>query len=88
MSDEKKFKRKCIGCGAYKNKTELIKITNETKTNEIFVNPSSKIYGRSAYICKDENCINSAFKKMKISKILKQNVSIQLKEKIMSILAS
>ena len=88
MASDKKFLRKCIGCGSYKEKNELIKITKDSKTQETFINPISKIFGRSCYICKDENCINSAFKKMKISKILKQNVSINLKDKIMSVLES
>ncbi|MCR5260769.1 MAG: YlxR family protein [Candidatus Gastranaerophilales bacterium] len=82
-----KFLRKCIGCGAYKKKEELIKIT-KTNTNEIYINPKSNVYGRSTYICRDENCVNNAFKKMKISKILKQNVSINLKDEIMTILES
>ena len=83
MASDKKFLRKCIGCGSYKEKNELIKITKDSKTQETFINPISKIFGRSCYICKDENCI-----KMKISKILKQNVSINLKDKIMSVLES
>lgn len=83
-----KFLRKCIGCGTYKQKDELIKITREAKTQEIHINPKNNIYGRSSYICKDRNCVNNAFKKMKISKILKQNVSINLKDEIMTILES
>lgn len=88
LPEDKKFLRKCIGCGAYKQKSDLIKITKDSKTKEAVINPESGIYGRSAYICRDRNCINNAFKKMKISKILKQNVSENLKEKIMTVLES
>ncbi|MBQ2645437.1 YlxR family protein, partial [bacterium] len=57
LASDKKFLRKCIGCGSYKEKNELIKITKDSKTQETFINPISKIFGRSCYICKDENCI-------------------------------
>ena len=60
-----KFLRKCIGCGAYKTKEELIKITREAKTKEVHINQNDNIYGRSGYICKDINCVNNAFKKNK-----------------------
>ncbi len=88
MSEAKRFLRKCIGCGAYKVKSELIKITVESKTGEVFVNPQDNIFGRSCYICKDEKCVNSAFKKLKIAKIIKKNVNSDLKEKIMTVLES
>lgn len=86
MTDSRKFLRKCIGCGIYKEKNELIKITKESKSGEIHINPPSNIYGRSCYICKDENCIDKAFKKLKISKALKKNTDTDLKEKISTVL--
>lgn len=88
MSESKRFLRKCIGCGEYKTKENFIKITKEGKTGEIYINPLSNIYGRSCYICKSENCVNTAFKKSKISKILKKNVANDLKEKIITVLES
>lgn len=87
MSKAKRFLRKCISCGTYKNKNDLIKITTEHSTGEIRVNPDNSFFGRSCYICKDENCINNAFYKSKIAKIIKKNVNSDLKEKIMSVLA-
>ena len=56
--------RKCVGCGKIKDRQELIKIT---KTNDgIFVNPDNKKFGRSAYLCYNNACIEAAFKKNKI----------------------
>lgn len=86
MSSDKKFLRKCIGCGKYAEKKDLIKITAVKNEDEIFINPSSKHFGRSCYLCKDENCINTAFKKLRISKILRRNVDKTLKEKIITVL--
>ena len=86
MSKEKRFLRKCIGCGAYRIKAELIKITTEHKTGEIYVNSQRGIYGRSCYICKDKDCINKAFQRKKITKIIKRNINTDIKEKIITVL--
>ena len=87
-SKEKKFLRKCVGCGEYKNKSDLIKITSEYRTGDVKINPTSDIFGRSCYICKNKDCVDLAFKKMKISKIFKRNIDSSQKEKINTILES
>ena len=69
-------KRKCISCGELKPKEELIKITKEYKGGNVVIEPNSKTFGRSAYLCYNKDCINNAFKKNKINKILKTNVNI------------
>lgn len=71
--------RKCIGCGVIKNRNELIKITREHATNILVINGNSKIFGRSAYLCYNNTCIENAFKKNKLQKILKTSVPAGLK---------
>ena len=71
--------RKCVGCGELKPRDELIKVTKEHVTGELFVNPNSKIFGRSAYLCYNQSCIEQALKKNKLCKILKINASTDLK---------
>lgn len=70
------MKRKCIGCGEIKNSEELIKITKEYQSGNVIIEPDSKTFGRSAYLCYNQNCINNAFKKAKINKVLKTNTQI------------
>jgi len=65
------MKRKCVGCGELKDRTELIKITKFYETGEIFVNPNSKIFGRSVYLCYNNSCIENALKKNRLNKALK-----------------
>jgi predicted RNA-binding protein YlxR (DUF448 family) len=72
--------RKCIGCGELISRDSMIKITKEHSTGEVIVNPDSKTFGRSVYLCYNQNCIESAFKKNKINKILKTNISIDKNE--------
>ena len=60
--------RKCAGCGKIKNREELIKITREKASGNIVINHSNKIFGRSAYICYNNSCVETAFKKIRLQK--------------------
>lgn len=74
--------RKCVGCGKIKDRKELIKIT---KTEDgIFVNPDNKKFGRSAYLCYNNVCVEAAFKKNKIARVLKTSIPEDLKGKIIN----
>lgn len=76
--------RKCAGCGEIKDRKDLIKITRENASHDIVLNPDSKIFGRSVYLCYNKSCIEQAFKKNRISKILKAPVAEDLKGKILN----
>jgi len=76
--------RKCAGCSQLKNRNELIKITRENQHGDIILNPDNKIFGRSVYLCYNKTCIEAAFKKNKISKILKASVPDDLKGKLLN----
>ena len=75
--------RKCIGCGAIKDVKELIKITKNFVDGKVIVNPNSKIFGRSAYLCYNKTCIESAFKKNRLAKHLKTSVPNELKGQLL-----
>ncbi len=76
--------RKCAGCGEIKNRSELIRITRENQSGAIIINHSDKIFGRSAYLCYNNSCIEAAFKKNKIAKILKASVPEDLKGRLLN----
>ena len=76
--------RKCIGCGQVKNRDDLIKITKEHTTNTLVINGNSKVFGRSAYLCYNNTCIENAFKKNKLQKILKTPIPQELKGKLIN----
>ena len=67
-------KRKCIACGKLKDRTEMIKITKEHSSGKLVIEPNSKIFGRSAYLCYNQSCIEKTLKKG-INKALKTNLS-------------
>ena len=69
--------RKCVGCGELKSREDMIKITKDFKSGEIVVNPDSKTFGRSAYLCYNQNCIENALKKKKLNRALKTNTDLK-----------
>ena len=73
--------RRCAGCWQVKDRNKMIKITNVG--GRPVVMPNSNTFGRSVYLCYNETCINAAFKKNKINKILKVQVSDELKGQIL-----
>ncbi len=75
----KEIQRKCIACGELKTREDMIKITKNHINGEIVINPSSKTFGRSAYLCYNQNCKEQALKKKKINRALKVNNSVDLK---------
>lgn len=75
--------RKCAGCGKIMNRKEMIKITRDAHF-DIFINPNSKIFGRSIYLCYNKSCIEAAFKKNRFQKIFKTSVPENLKGKLLN----
>ena len=68
--------RKCISCGEFKPREDMIKITKEFSSGEVVLNPNSKTFGRSAYLCYNLSCIENAFKKNRLNKVLKTNFNL------------
>lgn len=81
----KEILRKCIGCFELKNREKMIKITRESKSGKIFINPNSKIFGRSVYLCYNNSCIMNSLKKNKLAKFLKASLTEEFKEKLRTI---
>lgn len=67
--------RKCVGCGEFKSRENLIRIM-KTDKDVLVVNPNSKTFGRSAYLCYNQSCIELALKKSKLNKALKTNAAL------------
>lgn len=65
----KPVNRKCQGCGKIFDRDNLLKIT--LFDGKLYINPSSKILGRSVYICKNGCCIKNFIKKKRIYQGLK-----------------
>ena len=66
--------RKCVVCGELKDRKDMIKITKESASGKLVVQPNTKTFGRSAYLCYNQVCTENALKgvnralKIKLSK--------------------
>ena len=69
--------RKCVGCGEIKNADDMMKITKNHINGEVIINPNSKIFGRSAYLCYNNQCIERALKKNKLNRALKTSEDLK-----------
>lgn len=69
--------RKCVGCGELKPRENLIKITKDYKDGNIVIEPDSKTFGRSAYLCYNQSCIEAALKKSKLNKASRTNADVK-----------
>ena len=75
--------RRCAGCWQIKDREDLIKITAAAGSGKVVMNPNSVTFGRSAYLCYNEACIEAAFKKNKLAKHLKTSIPNELKGQLL-----
>lgn len=75
--------RRCVSCWQIKDRNEMIKITSNNINGNVIINPDSLTFGRSAYLCYNKTCIESAFKKNRLVKHLKTSVPNELKGQLL-----
>lgn len=69
--------RMCTGCMEMKPKKELIRVVKSPE-GEVSVDLTGKKSGRGAYICKNSECLEKAFK----AKRLSRNLDVAIDEEI------
>ncbi|ABK60567.1 RNase P modulator RnpM [Clostridium novyi] len=69
--------RMCTGCSEMKPKKELIRVV-KNKKNEVSIDLTGKKPGRGAYICKNIECLEKAFK----TKRLERNLEVKIDDEI------
>ena len=69
--------RRCVSCWKIKNRNDLIKITARNTDGKVIINPDSVTFGRSAYLCYNQSCIEAALKKSKLNKALRTNADVK-----------
>lgn len=66
--------RMCNGCMEMKPKKELIRIVKSPE-GEVSIDLTGKKPGRGAYICKNAECLEKAFKTKKLNRSLETPIS-------------
>ena len=75
--------RRCVGCWQEKDRNDLIKITSVNDGEKVIIPPDSVTFGTSVYLCYNNSCIESAFKKNKLGKHLKSPIPNELKGQLL-----
>ncbi|MCY6372516.1 RNase P modulator RnpM [Clostridium ganghwense] len=83
MKIKKTPKRMCTGCSEMKAKKELLRIV-KNKEDEISVDLTGKKPGRGAYICKNVECLEIAFKSKRLERNLSSKISDNIYDKLKS----
>ncbi len=73
--------RKCIACNENKPKKELLRIVNNAERG-VVVDPTGKLNGRGAYLCKNSECLAKAKAKNRLAGALSTSVSEDIYEEI------
>ena len=81
-----KKQRKCQGCKGLFDAQEMHKFTREHKSGKVYLNPASNILGRSAYVCKNPQCIKTVIKKKSLKGALKINDTAQAESLLLSLI--
>ena len=81
MQNKKVPLRKCTGCGEMKPKKELVRVV-KTPEGEISLDPTGKMNGRGAYLCKDPQCLRKEQKSKRIEKALSCTVPDEIYNKL------
>lgn len=73
--------RMCTGCMEMKPKKELIRVVKSPE-GEVSVDLTGKKSGRGAYVCKNEECLEKAFKAKRLSRNLDVSISEEVYNKL------
>ncbi len=81
MAVKKVPMRMCTACREMKPKRELVRVVRTTE-GEIKLDPTGKLNGRGAYICKNHECFVKAQKSNALSRAFETKVSEEIYNKI------
>lgn len=70
--------RKCVGCQKRRPKQELIRIVRN-KEGQVSLDKTGKKPGRGAYICPEIDCLEKAFQKNRLEKVLRGPIGEEVK---------
>ncbi len=80
-----KPQRMCVACRNMINQDELMRVVKSNISGEAELDLDKKKFGRGAYVCRNEKCINLAKKKRAFERHMKTEVSNDLYTKLIEI---
>ena len=73
--------RSCVACRQVRPKRELLRLVR-TPQGVVCVDPTGKLAGRGAYLCRNEHCVERAVKQKKLSRALGVSVNEEVAETV------
>ena len=70
--------RMCVACREMRAKKDLIRVV-KTADGDLRTDPTGKLNGRGAYLCRDAGCVLKALKTRALERALEAPVSEELK---------
>ncbi|KPU43904.1 hypothetical protein OXPF_20690 [Oxobacter pfennigii] len=74
--------RMCLGCQEMKPKKELIRVVKTAKEDEIKIDITGKLSGRGAYVCRNMECFEKAYKAKKLERALEHQIAPDIYESL------
>lgn len=71
-----KPQRTCIACRETKDKRDLIRVVR-TPAGSLVVDPTGKLNGRGAYLCRQASCWEKGLQKQRLAQALKTTLSAE-----------
>ncbi len=75
--------RSCVACRASRPKRELVRVVR-TPHGGIAADPSGRVSGRGAYLCRDLACITNALNRGALSRALRTPVPDELRAELLA----
>lgn len=69
--------RTCVACRSSSEKKELLRVV-KTSSGEVVIDPTGKMPGRGAYVCRSVDCVAAAVKKKALERALRTAVPAAL----------
>ncbi|NDL66318.1 RNase P modulator RnpM [Anaerotalea alkaliphila] len=73
--------RKCIGCGAMKDKREMVRVVRSPE-GAFCVDRTGRKNGRGAYVCNDPACLERAVKSKGLERSFKSPIPKEVYEQL------
>lgn len=82
---KKEVLRRCTGCGAMKDRSELIRVIRD-QDGAVLVDETQRRNGRGAYLCRSLSCFETALKRRSLERTLKCSVKADIYGQIRDII--
>ncbi len=73
MSERKIPMRRCVGCMTSFPKKDVVRFVNAD--GKVMIDPSGRMNGRGAYLCRSLECFDAAMKKKRLTYALKVSLT-------------